>query len=119
MNATSAAETGSAPAQARVDARESSTAAPGSPSAPAPLPASDVPAPLAENDAERASVPTSMRRDDLLRAYYEALLDEEAGDLRRVAARAGRKLRVLQAEFERLGVRPQRTLPLAPAKRTA
>ena len=64
-------------------------------------------------------MPTSMRRDDLLRAYYEALLDEESGDLRRVAARAGRKLRVLQAEFERLGVRPQRTLPLAPAKRTA
>ena len=114
-----AAGTASAPAQARVEARESSTAAAGSPSAPAPLPAKDAPAPLAENDEERASVPTSMRRDDLLRAYYEALLDEESGDLRRVAARAGRKLRVLQAELERLGVRPQRTLPLAPAKRTA
>ncbi|MBU6281382.1 hypothetical protein KGQ64_03990 [bacterium] len=67
----------------------------------------------------RTAVPTSMRRDDLLRAYYEALLDEESGDLRRVAARAGRKLRVLQAELDRLGVRPHRGLPLAPEKRSA
>jgi len=90
----------------------------------APLPASrdEDEAPLGihgSSTEERVAVPTSLRRDDLLRAYYESLLDEEAGDLRRVAGRAGRKLRVLQAELERLGVRLQRGLPLAPAKRSA
>ncbi|MFM8412196.1 MAG: hypothetical protein ACKOCT_18195 [Alphaproteobacteria bacterium] len=73
----------------------------------------------AATDARGAVVPTSLKRDDLLRAYYEALLDEEGGDLRRVASRAGRKARVLQAELERLGVRLHRGLPLVAARRSA
>jgi DNA-binding NtrC family response regulator len=50
-------------------------------------------------------LPTNLSRDDLLRWYYHALLSEERGDLRRVAARAGRRLRSLHAELARLGVR--------------
>jgi DNA-binding NtrC family response regulator len=47
---------------------------------------------------------TRSTREDLLRRYYRALLREEQGNLRRVAARAGRRLRDLQVELARLGV---------------
>ena len=50
-------------------------------------------------------LPTQLSRDDLLRWYYQSLLYEEHGDLRRVAARAGRRLPSLHAELARLGVR--------------
>ena len=56
------------------------------------------------------SFPTHLDRDGLLQAYYMALLEEENGDLRRVAERAGRKLRHLRAEFARLGVPDDRWL---------
>ena len=61
-------------------------------------------------------VPTALSRDQLLRLYYQGLLAEERGDLRRVAARAGRRLRSLHAELARLGVRIPRELghPHAP-----
>jgi DNA-binding NtrC family response regulator len=52
-----------------------------------------------------ARLPTNLSRDDLLRWYYQSLLSEERGDLRRVAARAGRRMRSLHAELARLGVR--------------
>lgn len=60
--------------------------------------------------SQAGAFPTHLDRDGLLRAYYFALLDEENGDLRRVAERAGRKLRHLQAEFARLGVPDDRWL---------
>jgi hypothetical protein len=63
----------------------------------------------------RGMVATHLTRDQLLREYYLALVREERGDLRRVAARAGRKLRVLQSELARLDVRvesdPPRVVP--------
>ncbi len=58
----------------------------------------------APRDAEPV-VPTNLSRDQLLRQYYIALLREERGDLRRVALRAGRRLRSLHAELARLDVR--------------
>lgn len=58
-------------------------------------------------------VPTRMSRDQLLREYYLALIREERGNLRRVAARAGRKLRVVQSELARLGVRAEEDPPRA------
>jgi hypothetical protein len=54
---------------------------------------------------EESGVPTNLSRDQLLREYYVALLREERGDLRRVALRAGRRLRSLHAELARLDVR--------------
>lgn len=51
------------------------------------------------------AIPTHLSRDQLLREYYLALMREERGDLRRVAARAGRKIRVVQTELARLQVR--------------
>ncbi|HZR85020.1 MAG TPA: hypothetical protein VFD92_28250 [Candidatus Binatia bacterium] len=59
-----------------------------------------------------SAVPTSVSRDQLLRLYYQALIAEERGDLRRVATRAGRRVRSLQAELARLGVRVPRELTL-------
>jgi len=58
-------------------------------------------------------VPTSLSRDQLLRQYYIALLREERGDLRRVALRAGRRLRSLHAELARLDVRSSAFDPFA------
>jgi hypothetical protein len=63
-------------------------------------------------DDEKA-VPTHLSRDQLLREYYLALLREERGDLRRVALRAGRRLRSLHAELARLDVRPAAFDPFA------
>jgi DNA-binding NtrC family response regulator len=59
-------------------------------------------------------VPTSLSRDQLLRQYYIALLREERGDLRRVAIRAGRRLRSLHAELARLDVRASGMEPFEP-----
>lgn len=59
-------------------------------------------------------VPTQLSRDQLLREYYLALLREERGDLRRVALRAGRRLRSLHAELARLDVRVTGFDPFAP-----
>lgn len=56
-------------------------------------------------------IPTNLSRDQLLREYYLGLMREERGDLRRVAARAGRKLRVLQSELARLDVRLESDSP--------
>ncbi|MBY0274011.1 hypothetical protein K2Z84_01625 [Candidatus Binatia bacterium] len=61
-----------------------------------------------------ATVPTNLSRDQLLREYYLALLREERGDLRRVALRAGRRLRSLHAELARLDVRAAAFDPFAP-----
>lgn len=77
--------------------------------------AEDAPATVREAQgagAERSATnfPTHLDRDGLLRAYYLALLAEEGGDLRRVAERAGRKLRHLDAEFARLGIPDDRAL---------
>jgi len=60
------------------------------------------------------TVPTNLSRDQLLREYYLALLREERGDLRRVALRAGRRLRSLHAELARLDVRATGFDPFAP-----
>ena len=60
-------------------------------------------------------VPTSLSRDQLLRQYYIALLREERGDLRRVAIRAGRRLRSLHAELARLDVRSSTLEPFPPS----
>jgi hypothetical protein len=66
----------------------------------------DPPAPEPEvAHASEGAVPTNLSRDQLLRQYYLALLREERGDLRRVALRAGRRLRSLHAELARLDVR--------------
>jgi hypothetical protein len=59
-------------------------------------------------------LPTQLSRDDLLRWYYQSLLYEERGDLRRVAARAGRRLPSLHAELARLGVRIGALMPANP-----
>lgn len=59
-------------------------------------------------------VPTGLSRDQLLRQYYIALLREERGDLRRVALRAGRRLRSLHAELARLDVRSSAFDPFQP-----
>lgn len=59
-------------------------------------------------------VPTGLSRDQLLRQYYIALLREERGDLRRVAIRAGRRLRSLHAELARLDVRSSTLEPFPP-----
>ncbi len=70
-------------------------------------------APAGATSSERPAaevVPTGLSRDQLLRIYYQALLAEERGDLRRVATRAGRRLRSLHAELARLGVRIPREL---------
>lgn len=64
-------------------------------------------------DADKI-VPTHLSRDQLLREYYLALLREERGDLRRVALRAGRRLRSLHAELARLDVRVSGFDPFAP-----
>jgi len=61
---------------------------------------------------EGPAVPTSLSRDQLLRQYYIGLLREERGDLRRVALRAGRRLRSLHAELARLDVRAGSAEPL-------
>jgi DNA-binding NtrC family response regulator len=63
---------------------------------------------------DQPAVPTSLSRDQLLRQYYIALLREERGDLRRVALRAGRRLRSLHAELARLDVRSATFDPFAP-----
>jgi DNA-binding NtrC family response regulator len=63
---------------------------------------------------EQSVVPTNLSRDQLLRQYYIALLREERGDLRRVALRAGRRLRSLHAELARLDVRPSSLPPPPP-----
>ncbi|HEY8516847.1 MAG TPA: hypothetical protein VIS07_15165 [Candidatus Binatia bacterium] len=68
------------------------------------------PAEPAPRAAER-TVPTNLSRDQLLREYYIALLREERGDLRRVALRAGRRLRSLHAELARLDIRPNSLTP--------
>jgi Sigma-54 interaction domain len=81
--------------------------APAEADAPAPRPR---PAPAGAADDAAVFVPTEVSRDQLLRLYYQALLAEERGDLRRVAARAGRRLRSLHAELARLGVRIPREL---------
>ena len=108
---------------------------PGTPSAPsaAVAPVAVVAAPVATaEDAQAApvrapktdtctppvAVPTSIERDALLRLYYVALLEEEGGDLRRVATRAGRRVRPLAEELARLGVRVPRSAALTPASRT-
>jgi len=108
---------------------------PGTPSAPSPAvaPVAVVAAPVAAaEDAQAApvraqetdtctppvAVPTSIERDALLRLYYVALLEEEGGDLRRVATRAGRRVRPLAEELARLGVRVPRSAALTPASRT-
>lgn len=64
-------------------------------------------------DADK-TLPTHLSRDQLLREYYLALLREERGDLRRVALRAGRRLRSLHAELARLDVRVTGFDPFAP-----
>lgn len=63
---------------------------------------------------DESAVPTNLSRDQLLRQYYIALLREERGDLRRVAIRAGRRLRSLHAELARLDVRSSAFDPFAP-----
>lgn len=63
---------------------------------------------------DEPAVPTNVSRDQLLRQYYIALLREERGDLRRVALRAGRRLRSLHAELARLDVRSSAFDPFAP-----
>jgi DNA-binding NtrC family response regulator len=63
---------------------------------------------------EQSAVPTNLSRDQLLRQYYIALLREERGDLRRVALRAGRRLRSLHAELARLDVRAGNLDPFPP-----
>lgn len=63
------------------------------------------PARTVGRDGEGPAVPTNLSRDQLLRQYYIGLLREERGDLRRVALRAGRRLRSLHAELARLDVR--------------
>lgn len=73
------------------------------------------PAPAkAQADSDEKTVPTNLSRDQLLREYYLALLREERGDLRRVALRAGRRLRSLHAELARLDVRVTGFDPFAP-----
>lgn len=64
---------------------------------------------------EPSAVPTNLSRDQLLRQYYVALLREERGDLRRVALRAGRRLRSLHAELARLDVRAASVEPFPPS----
>jgi hypothetical protein len=61
--------------------------------------------PIASAPRGQTLIGTHLTRDQLLREYYLALLREEGGNLRRVAARAGRKLRVVHSELMRLGVR--------------
>jgi hypothetical protein len=67
--------------------------------------AEDVEASVPRLPERDPAVPTHLSRDQLLREYYLALMREERGDLRRVAARAGRKIRVVQTELARLQVR--------------
>ena len=62
---------------------------------------------------DEPTVPTNLSRDQLLRQYYIELLREERGDLRRVALRAGRRLRSLHAELARLDVRSAAFDPFA------
>ena len=50
---------------------------------------------------------TAWTRRELLRAYYRALLDEEAGDVARVAARAGRKITEITRELSDIGLSPR------------
>lgn len=80
---------------------------------PRPEPSSPEPASAPVRDAEK-TLPTHLSRDQLLREYYLALLREERGDLRRVALRAGRRLRSLHAELARLDVRVTGFDPFAP-----
>ena len=70
--------------------------------------------PAAPARSDEKTVPTHLSRDQLLREYYLALLREERGDLRRVAVRAGRRLRSLHAELARLDVRATGFDPFAP-----
>lgn len=53
-------------------------------------------------------LPTHLDVDGLLRAYYAQLLREESGRLDRVAQRAGRPMRQVMTELERLGLEAQR-----------
>ena len=76
-------------------------------------PSHPVPTETSARDADK-SVPTNLSRDQLLREYYLALLREERGDLRRVALRAGRRLRSLHAELARLDVRVTGFDPFVP-----
>lgn len=55
-----------------------------------------------------AGVPTHLDLDELLRAYYAALLREEDGHVGRMARRAGRPVHAVVAELERLGLQSQR-----------
>jgi len=82
------------------------------------LPETDqAPTQAAAARGEEGLVPTNLSRDQLLRLYYIALLREERGDLRRVAIRAGRRLRSLHAELARLDVRSSSFDPFPPLPR--
>jgi hypothetical protein len=122
-------------AAARAGVHRKPGVTPGTPSAPSPAvapvaavaasaaaaeDAQAAPARAQETDtcAPPVAVPTSIERDELLRLYYVALLEEEGGDLRRVATRAGRRVRPLAEELARLGVRVPRSAALTPASRT-
>ena len=80
---------------------------------PRPEPSVPATAGVPVRDAEK-TLPTHLSRDQLLREYYLALLREERGELRRVALRAGRRLRSLHAELARLDVRVTGFDPFAP-----
>ena len=70
-----------------------------------------------ESDAS-VEVPTHLRRDELLAVYYRALLEEESGDLQRVAARAGLASHELRGELERLGMQDEADADAPPPTRS-
>ena len=59
-------------------------------------------------------LPTAWTRRELLRAYYQALLDEEDGDLERIALRAGLTITEIARELSDLKLPPGRTPKKSP-----